>query len=388
MEQESAEPNDAGERRSRRVESALARARVLLGESGCPALVLTEVGTVAWLTGGVAPPIDRSAAIDSTWAVVHEDRAALVVTEVEAERVTEEYDPGAHGFALVAVPWFDDGAAVRAAEAFADAPAQVLGSDGHDAFGVDLRDDLVERRLTLCEPERDELRDLGALAARALSHALRSWRPGFDRDLDLAAVLVAELEAGGADAPVVIVGGDERLRRFRHPLAVGARIDRIAMAVVVARRSGLHVASTRFALAGPPDPDFADLRGRVAAIDDRVLTACRPGVTYGGVLGELAAAYREAGAEGAWREHYQGGPIGFQQREFELAPPQAATRFGSVAIEAGQAVAWNPSLAGGAKLEDTYLVGVDELELVTTEPGWPTELTGGGRVRAAVLEVA
>ena len=47
------------------------------------------------------------------------------------------------------------------------------------------------------------------------------WRPG-ERDLDIQARCAAYLEAAGADAPVLIVGGDDRLERFRHPMAAGA----------------------------------------------------------------------------------------------------------------------------------------------------------------------
>ena len=75
-------------------------------------------------------------------------------------------------------------------------------------------------------------------------------------------------------------------------------------------------------------------------------------------------------------------------REFELAPPQAGTRFGQVATARGHALAWNASLAGVAKLEDTFLVGEGGLELVTTEPEWPIEPDGYPSARAAVLEKA
>ena len=56
------------------------------------------------------------------------------------------------------------------------------------------------------------------------------------------------------------------------------------------------------------------------------------------------------------RGHYQGGPIGFAQREFEIAPGQTGSRWYREPVAAGHAVAWNPSLPGGAKAEDTYLV--------------------------------
>jgi hypothetical protein len=52
-------------------------------------------------------------------------------------------------------------------------------------------------------------------------------------------------------------------------------------------------------------------------------------------------------------------------------------------------VAWNPSLPGGAKAEDTYLVTDGGLERLTTAPGWPSEDDDELLPpRPAVLEVA
>ena len=172
-------------------------------------------------------------------------------------------------------------------------------------------------------------------------------------------------------------------------MAVGAPVSDIVMAVVVARRAGLHVAATRFAAAAPLDPDYAVLRRRVLAIDDAVLSACRPGATYGTALAALDAGYAKAGAPGEWAHHYQGGPIGFAQREFEVAPDQVGSRWYREPIAAGHAIAWNPSLPGGGKTEDTYLVADSgQLELVTSAPGWPVEPDDGRQPpRPAVLEV-
>jgi Xaa-Pro dipeptidase len=352
-------------------------------------LVLTGPAAVAWACGGVAPPVDRSAAVDLVWAVFTPDGAALITTCVEADRIRDEYDPVAHGFAeLVTVPWQDPGAFVTAAERLTGAAAQRLASDGHPAFGLDASDDLIALRLALSAPERAELADLGLAAAGALQSALSAWRPG-ERDLDIQARCAAQLEAAGADAPVLIVGGDDRLRRYRHPMAVGARVRDLVMAVVVARRAGLHVAATRFAAAAPLEPGYAALRRRVLAIDDAVLSACRPGATYGSALAALDAGYARAGAPGEWAHHYQGGPIGFAQREFELAPDQVGSRWYSELIAANHAIAWNPSLPGGGKTEDTYLVADGgQLELMTSAPGWPVEPDDGRQPpRPAVLEV-
>lgn len=352
------------------------------------ALVLTGPAAVAWACGGVAAPVDRTAAVDLVWAVFTPFGGALITTCVEAERIGDEYGPGEHGFSeLVTVPWQDSHAFVRAAEQLAGASASRLAADGHPAFGLDATDDLIALRLALSPPEQEDLADLGLDAAAALQSALVSWRPG-ERDLDIQARCAAALEAVGADAPVLIVGGDERLKRYRHPMAVGAPVRDLVMAVVVARRGGLHVAATRLATAAPVDDSYASLRRRVLAIEDAVLSASQPGRTYGAALGALDAGYAEAGAPGEWAGHYQGGPIGFAQREFEIAPDQAGSRWYRETIATGHAIAWNPSLRGGAKAEDTYLVTGTELKRVTCAPGWPVEPDDGRRSpRPALLEV-
>jgi Xaa-Pro aminopeptidase len=363
-----------------------------LAAPGAPAgLVLTRPASVAWATGGVAPPVDRSADTDLVWAVITPAGAALITTEVEAGRIAEEYQPAAHGFAdLATVPWYRPEEFVRAAVEFAGAPAARLAGDGHPAFAWDASGELTGLRLALSGPEQKELRDLGADAATALEGALAAWSPG-ERDLDVQARVAAALEGRGADAPVLIVGGDDRVRRYRHPMAVGAPVSELVMAVAVARRAGLHAAATRFACAGPLPPDLRALRARVGRIERDVLAASRPAASYGQALSALDAGYAREGAAGGWAGHYQGGPIGFAQREFEIAPCQHDSPWYSARIEAGHAVAWNPSLPGGAKAEDTYLVGADGVERLTTgqaDPAWPVE-DGDDVVppRPAVLEV-
>jgi Xaa-Pro dipeptidase len=382
-----APPAGRGHRSIARAAAARQRIEAWLARAG-GGLVLTRPAAVAWACGGVAPPVDRTAGTDLVWAVFTAGEAWLITTNVEAPRILAEYDPAAHGFAgLAEVPWYSPGDFVSAAAEVAGLESVSLASDGNAAFGADAFDDLVALRLALSDAERDDLAELGADAARSLQDGLAQWQPG-ERDLDIQARCAGYLEAAGADAPVLIVGGDDRLERYRHPMATGAPVRRIVMAVAVARRAGLHVALTRFAAAGPVEPGYAALRRKVLAIDDAVLASSIQGATYGTVLESLARAYAANGAEGGWMGHYQGGPIGFAQREFEIAPGQTGSRWYRERVAAGHAIAWNPSLPGGAKSEDTYLLAADgSLGLITGAAGWPSEISEGGNSHPAVLEV-
>ncbi len=350
--------------------SALSRVRAVAAAAGIPGLVLTGPGTVAWASRGLNRPIDRSASVDVVWVAVGAERASIITTEIEAPRLLAEHPVHERGFDLVAVPWWDPAAFVEAAVDVIGSPADVIGADGHPDFGHDLSVQLTAARLPLDAAEQQQLRSLGHDAAVAVQRALRAWRSG-ETDLAVAARIAAQVEAVGAQAPVLLVGGDERLRRFRHPVAAGRPLHETVMAVLVASRDGLHVALTRYAAAGQVDERLAADLTRVRRIHRKVLEASRPGETAGQVLAALAAGYAEEGFDGAWREHYQGGPIGYAQREFEIAPGQTASPWWSSPLPAGCAVAWNPSLAGGAKDEDTYLITDDGVEAVTVTDDWP-----------------
>jgi antitoxin VapB len=156
------------------------------------------------------------------------------------------------------------------------------------------------------------------------------------------------------------------------------------MAVVVAKRAGLHVAATRICVRHRNDEIAASMK-ILESVNDVVLESSLPGGTWGDTMKALASGYADIGQPDAWREHFQGGPIGFEQREFELAPTQDSSPFWVLPRAANTAVAWNPSLRGGAKIEETYLVNKG-LEWLTPTPSWPV-IEGPHGARRSALKV-
>jgi Xaa-Pro dipeptidase len=356
--------------RAAEVAGKLQQVRGWLDEAGLAGVVLTGPGPVAWLTAGLEDPIERGAPVGVVWALVTPSAAVLITTNVELPRLQAEEALAALGLTAVAVPWAEPDAPIRVAEELAGAPRARLAADGHPAFGVDADDDLTALRLCLGAGEQARLRALGADTVRVLEAAVAAWRPG-EPDRELSARVAEGLERAGVFPACLLVGGDERVERFRHPVAVGAPMRRHAMAIVVGARGGLHVALTRFAAAGPVAPALAASHRAAQAVEARMLAVCRPGATFGDVLDAGLAGYAAAGEPDAWRDHYQGGPVGYRQREWEIAPDQRASRWFSTPVLAGHAVAFNPSVAGGGKAEDTFLVGDDGLECLTDTGAWP-----------------
>jgi len=359
----------------------LERVRALLAERGATAAVLTRAGAVAWLTAGITNPIERGNPASPLWILVTPETAIALTTNVERPRLTE---PLARvGLRLEEALWFEpEGLRSATAEILGSAPTDWLSDDASLGGGGD---DLTALRLALLPAEQERLGELGRDAAAGLEAALRDWHPG-ERDFDIQARAVEHLERNGILGVCLFVGGDDRVERFRHPLPVGAAVRRLAMAVVVGERGGLHAATTRFASAGLLTGPAADAQRTARAIEADVLAACRVGATYGGVLEALDRAYTDHGHPGAWRDHYQGGPVGYGQREFEIVPGQTDSPWYSTRLETGHALAWNPSVAGGGKSEDTFLLTGSGVRQVTETGSWPT-LQIGGRQRAAVLDI-
>jgi Xaa-Pro aminopeptidase len=362
--------------RDREVEAKLALVRGLIDRHSLPAVALTGADAVAWLGDGLTDTIEPGNPVSPVWLVVTPSTAAAVTNDVELPRLEAESGLPELGIEVHAAPWYDAGAQIRLAEEIAGAPREGIGG-----LGVDITDDLIELRLALSAAEQERLSALGADAASALEDALRVWIPG-ELDFDVQARVAERLERGGAFGACLIVGGDDRVERFRHPIAAGRPMSRLVMAVVVAERYGLHVAATRFACAGGLPDGVRRARESALSIEEVTLRACVLGAPYGDVLRALEQAYADTGNAGAWAEHYQGGPVGYRQREFEIAPTQTRSRWFVTRIEQGHAVAWNPSVEGGGKAEDTYLVGEHGLRRLTETGTWPLE-----RGRPGVLDI-
>lgn len=328
---------------------------------------------MSWISGGFNVPIDRTARTDVVWVAIGPDSEAIVTTNVEGPRLATELnsdDP----CVIATAPWWNTGAMIEVALGVLGvlgADLANVGSDGHASFVHDLTMPLTQERMHLSEGQQRSLADLGLDSAIVVESALRDWRPG-EIDYQIAARIAAGVEGFGGQCSVILVGGDERVLRFRHPVAIGAPVNRLAMAVLVASRGGQHVALTRFASKGPVEETLATKLTQTRAIHRDVLGSCIPGVSLGQVMSNLAESYARHGHTTEWRDHYQGGPIGYAQRECEIAPVQTDSPWWNVTLPDGCAVAFNPSVAGGAKDEDTYILSSEGPRWITTTDEWPT----------------
>jgi antitoxin VapB len=202
-------------------------------------------------------------------------------------------------------------------------------------------------------------------------------------EYQLTALMSGAAEARGVRAQVLLVATDERIFRYRHPLPTAKAMQRYAMLVFCGRQHGLVCSVTRLVHFGPLPDELQHKSQAVAEVDASMIAATRPGRSLGEVFELTRQAYARVGYPDEWQLHHQGGPAGYEPREF------LATASVDVPVGLGQAYAWNPSITG-TKSEDTILVSPAGNQVLSLSPDWPAitvEVAGQSIARPAILVV-
>ncbi|MCY0877966.1 MAG: M24 family metallopeptidase [Firmicutes bacterium] len=311
----------------------------------------------AWITGGGRNMVARTSESGAAHVLVTRDDAVIVTSNIEAERISREENP--FGLNVVAYDWWQGQGLQRVIEQYVDSSrlvtdiAMPFGHLGPDAL-------FMEFRRVLTEQEQMRARSLGREAAEALEHALLDVRPEWSEQ-DLAWHVETALFRAAIDPAMVLVGGEERIYRYRHPVPTGAPVGALAMVAVGARRAGLVMSLSRLISWGRPDEEVVRRLEATAGVLEAMVARTVAGASYRAIWDSMDKTYRDFGYPDGWQGHHQGGLTGYRSREWRLTPSLEGT------VRPGELYAWNPSLPG-AKAEHTLLVTPNGPEILTQGP--------------------
>ncbi len=345
-------------------EEKLERVRRIARDGGFDGVLLAAHHNIAWLTSGRGNRIDASREAGTARLLVTADgRRFVLANAIEMPRLLDEALAGLD-YLPIEYPWTDDqdpSFAVGAARKVLGTAALAADWPLPETTGVEQR--LMRARVQLTDGELDRYRALGRDAGIALGHLARALKPG-DVELEIARRMADAAASFRARAIVALVGSDDRLRHYRHPVPTETSWQHVVMLALCAERDGLVVSLSRIVAKGGP----GDLEARTratASVFGRVLEATRPGATAPQLYATLAGAYKDAGFPSEELKHHQGGAIGYRAREWVAHPRSQEV------VQERQAFAWNPTITG-TKIEDTALVIGNDIEIITSTPGWPS----------------
>ncbi len=332
-----------------------ARVSALLDAKNLDAIVLKKGANVAWIIGGRAhiPTTLELACLD---VIVYRDRIVVVTNKIEALRLEAEELSGDEE--LVIINWFED----RDRQL---PTGKNIGTDSHDANRINISSEIEELRRALNSYEVERLKQIAADSAHALGEAMFEILPN-SSEVMAAGVIARHLWQRNLEPIVLLVAGQERIRKYRHPLPTSSNLGSIFMGVICARRKGLIASVTRIRSFNPVSSEISDSYKRLLHVEAAFLDGSKVGSTYGEAFKSGAVEYLKQGFDGdEWSKHHQGGPTGYLPRDFPAH--EKSTQI----IGINNAIAWNPS-AQGIKAEDTTITTASGLEIISFDPAWPS----------------
>lgn len=351
------------------VTEKLGRLKALLKERDLDAIILKKGANVAWAIGGRAhvPTTLELACMD---LVISQDGIEVITNKIEAERLIAEELSGIER--VTVINWFEG----RDAQL---PQGERVGIDGPDPLRVNLSTEIETLRRDLNQDEVARLRQISIDSSIALGEAIRHAKRGIN-EVELAGSIARECWERDLEPVVLLVAGEERLSKFRHPLPTTAPLGSRFMGVICARRKGLIASVTRIASFTKIDNETQHWYERLLDVERTFINESKVGAKLSDVVRAGVAEYRNQGFDSEeWTRHHQGGPTGYLPRDF---PAHERTER---EITLHNALAWNPS-GKGLKLEDTILTTHSGPEILTIDPEWPTQMVFE-RARPSLLEL-
>jgi Xaa-Pro aminopeptidase len=337
------------------------RLRASLRDRGYKGALLGRQDDFAWITSGGDNRVLRTVENGVGVLVVLPERIFLVAHTMDAARVHDDELAGT-SVEVVSVKWHEGSPEERALSLCG--PGRVLsdvsvkGAEYDPSAFTRLQHPLSDLEVSRC-------RELGRRTDAILRRAAEALRPDL-AEAEVAAELVAEYERAGMTVEVMLVGGGERIARYRHPLASPNRVGEVVLLHPAVRWHGLHANVTRMVcLGGRIPPELERRYEAVCRLQALTVSMCLPGTPFRAIFDARRRLYAELGFPDDWELHFPGGPTGYR-----LVEP-AAGADPDRTVSDGQVFDWFVTVTG-AKVEELSLTRGGKRELLSSTGQWPT----------------
>ncbi|PKL79296.1 MAG: hypothetical protein CVV25_08615 [Ignavibacteriae bacterium HGW-Ignavibacteriae-4] len=358
----------------REIDKKIIKVQQYLTENALDGILLTQVRNVNWITAGLTNTqivLNKDVGAASL-LIMRNNEKYLICSGSEVGRLMKE-SLGDLGYTPKVYNWYE-------ANPIKDVRDEVIkniagngkiGSDVDYPGTILVSDSFKKIRYSLTDEEIDRYRWLGTQTTEAVSEVCSLVKPGMD-EYEIEALTALKLRAKGIIPTVLLTAVDDRIYDYRHALPGGKVLKNYAMINVVAEKWGMPIAVTRFVHFGEISQELKSKLEKTAIINAKYQAATLPGAKASDIFDSCKKWYAEAGFEGEWQKHHQGGAIGYDDREWVIYPGINED------IQNNQAFAWNPTITG-AKIEETIIAKENGFEVITKSKAWPmiiVELNG------------
>ena len=335
------------------------RVRDFLVQQNLEGVLISRRDNFAWVTSGGDNHVLKNSEIGVGHIAITRNRHYLLAHSMDAARLYQEQVPGQE-YELVSLKWFQGDPRCAAVDLV----------NGKWAADTTFNDEVpnVNQALSilhypLTELEMERCRWLGEQVGRILCKVAQEIHPG-QREDEVASYLWIECLKLGIELDVLIVGSDERIFHYRHPLPTSKRIERYVLIHPAARRWGLHANVSRSVYFGTPSNEIKRAYRAAAQLQAGLLERLTPGLAFSEIFNWQKQKYAELGFPDEWKNHFQGGPTGY-------VVVDALRHTTPSTVQVNQAFDWFITITG-SKVEELTLLSKDGVEIPSFQSPWPS----------------
>ncbi|MDY4066523.1 M24 family metallopeptidase [Bullifex sp.] len=334
---------------AKELEIKIARLRNLMDEKGLDGIYIKGQDNFAWLTCGGRNYVGMGS-VGNCGLLVTKNGLFAITNNIEAPRMRDEEKLETLGFKILYGVWHDSSFEKKTISELVPS-----GKVGYDTS--DLAKNIQLLRFSLTAEEIERYQEIGKDASIAMEEAAINISAGMS-EYEIAGDIMSRMEAKGLEILSCMVAADERISLYRHPLPTSKKVEKRVQIGGNFRRNGLVICLTRYVWFYEPTEEEKKQYYDNQVIDCTYMAASKPGNTFVSALEKGRSKYTELGYEGEFDKHHQGGPIGYQGRDYRVGFDTPGV------IAENQAFCWNPSITG-TKSEDTVISTKDGIIPVT-----------------------
>ncbi len=315
----------------------------------------------AWFTSGGENKVLNFSEYGFSYLLITKNKIQLVSQIMDGQRVIDEELNGLD-IEYVPLKWFEDSKEDKILKLtsgkniLSDIPLTGCKYSPKEFYSL-------HYPLTPLEIER--LRWLGSESEKIIRNVSDNISSGMS-EIEIAGMLLGEYGRSGIECEVLMVGSDERIAKYRHPLATDKKIEKFIMVHPGVKKWGLHANITRLVSLGKLTSEILNKYDDACRIAGEAILNCRQGTRFSSILEKQKILYEKFGYKDEWEKHYHGGITGY------LLADATVGMDSKLSVSNNQAYDWFITITG-VKVEELSINVNNNIEVASVNGSWPVK---------------
>lgn len=334
--------------------------REFMVQEGYDAVLLARRDNFAWFSFGGDNKIFYSMDVGYGLLAITQQDVFLIAQTMDIDRI---YDDELKGLEIEkkAIRWYQE---TREQTALRLLKGKRIAADIPLDGTQFKQDEIFALHLPYTQWEVERYREVGRMTDVLMKTVAEQIEPGMTEQ-EAASILLYEYGKQFSVPKVLLVGSDERIGKYRHPVPSNKKIEKTVLLHAAADIHGMHSNITRMFSFGKPTEELEE---RYNVLNQALASACAlliPGEKPREILERRKQIFAEHGLEVEYGNHYPGAVTGYW---FGSAEPILQNK----PIMDTQCFDWFITITG-AKVEELVMATPKGGEVLSASGVWPLQ---------------